>query len=338
MIYTMAHDYAAQMIMIMVFMAAVSVALPLYFRRQIGWTFTLSWMFFLLHCVWFGFNPWFTSSGLSAGVVFKLVLSVKENWILLAALPSLILLISDRNCAQLFRWLFIFFAVDAVYIIFGSGRGLMDAGNFDAAVMACVVPALFTMIDKKSYTDWLGIILLCIPIIFIKGESSKACLLIWAAAYYFSQGRWKIWVPIVAAGIAALVLIPEASNLSNRELLWSGAIKWLYGSDRLWSGVGLGGTSAILPLFKSMPYRAYLMHNDYVQILFDTGVLGLLFFLAVVLKTLWGLRRIPNMFASAVAFSALMLTYHPTHFIVPAIYLLIIVRISAMWRNNGTTI
>lgn len=75
-------------------------------------------------------------------------------------------------------------------------------------------------------------------------------------------------------------------NTNARQAMWEWSLAKFYENKKL-TGSGLGVLQATF-YSKKHPFGALLMvHNDYVQIMCDTGLIGLILFLSIFLAMLW---------------------------------------------------
>lgn len=113
-------------------------------------------------------------------------------------------------------------------------------------------------------------------------------------AYLFSSmaSRYSLKLRLTVSAGAMLVSLlggyvlwgKELWNPSGRFLIWKEAIKWWYGHYNIWFGTGAGTTSILLPYIQrqtNLEIGQWFLwfHNEWAQILFEQGIVGLLSFI-----------------------------------------------------------
>ncbi|MFD0673978.1 O-antigen ligase family protein [Cohnella sp. GCM10027633] len=99
-------------------------------------------------------------------------------------------------------------------------------------------------------------------------------LLPWAAATIGFAGAYGLW-----AGTAGERLSGQYETATSRFLLYKDALAMFM--DRPWFGYGGDSWRTMLGLYQSEPYVGNEVHNGYLAILLDTGVVGLTVLLAM---------------------------------------------------------
>jgi hypothetical protein len=116
-------------------------------------------------------------------------------------------------------------------------------------------------------------------------------------------------VALLIGGMVAVVLAPGQSDLM-RVHFWSVALHGL-----TWLGNGVGSFNVVHVLYRGSVVRAGNVHNDFIQLIFEFGLVGLVPIGILVA----GLRRVnATDWAVLVAFAVLGLVYFPLWSAVPA--------------------
>lgn len=122
---------------------------------------------------------------------------------------------------------------------------------------------------------------------------------------------------ILPIGVIAYYLQPtQFFSSTGRFWFWGEIWKWFTDSGKLWLGHGTGALDIILrsKLATDPEYRTVIWaHNDYLQILFDNGILGLSLFLLAALFTLRQAFKNTAVFAALCAYLATALFNFPMH-------------------------
>lgn len=91
---------------------------------------------------------------------------------------------------------------------------------------------------------------------------------------------FREWAPLKLVAVGApiatglLLLGPELYTSNDRLRFWSEILQWWYDSGQWFTGLGNGTAQMIFP--NKSPTGYPWAHNDFIQILFENGILGLL--------------------------------------------------------------
>jgi O-antigen ligase len=155
---------------------------------------------------------------------------------------------------------------------------------FGAAALLVVIAYL--LILTESRIAWAGAIVS--GILFITVNYSKP------------RTRWIVWGIVLAGGVIVYFLFPEIiqrrlttvftkspeSTLTRRLFFYEGALRAFFASPFI--GNGIGNFTMFLARFRSPDYWIYKSedlvphaHNEYLEILSETGIIGLALFCAI---------------------------------------------------------
>ncbi len=206
--------------------------------------------------------------------------------------------------------------IPAGITILGSGREVISTlGNatYFAGYLLLIIPVLLGVLLNKNHSPFaqsvVAVLLLVALFLLLKTESRSA----WLAAFIgitlfvllnFTSSKYRlIGVAVVLLSvIAGYFLFPELfqkrianmfdlnpqSSFARRLYFYEGAWKAFLASPLI--GHGLGNFTVFLPKFRSPDYWMYQSedivphaHNEFLEILSETGILGLSAFLFVVI-------------------------------------------------------
>lgn len=279
--------------------------LGLRFRKRLGLPVVVIWGYFLCSALMTFENPF----SYSWGIPFQLDQSSGQAFAQLLMVPLMVLAIPR---AWFHRWkvALVTVALLDVLAVFIWGKGVMIATSFDAAFMALLVPM----------ANVLAIFPLMVGIIYAKGSTAFLVLIAEAAGAILIIKKIRHIAPILAAVSMALLL---AVYTQGHELLeptgrlnsWRRYMAWWDTCANHVFGTGTGTFMWISPYTKIFGDNAFLhMHNDWLQVLFEGGTIGLSLLLAFAGHLLWKSRHRPYHFTTVCGLMACMLTYHPLHF------------------------
>jgi O-antigen ligase len=189
---------------------------------------------------------------------------------------------------------------------FSGGAG--DPNFFAAAIVAGIMLAMVLFVtarrggERSLAAGCVGLLALALAASQSRGGMIAGVVLVLAALVLFKRQRaWVLaFVAVVAAVIAAWFSVsPSAweriqdvdNGGSGRTDLWT--LSWRAFEDNPITGVGLFNYSAAAPDYTDesgalsridllMRHEHEVVHNAYLQVLSDTGVVGLVLFLTVI--------------------------------------------------------
>jgi len=241
-------------------------------------------------------------------------------------LPILFGQITGATAQKLLQGIGVILCFDAVALYWGAQygirRGFLEASTFDAGAMIIVFMLLLPRRDVVS--NWLKLALLASAIV-TGGETMKAMCVAFVIAYgaklIMKIGRVREQVCyFVLVGVCLIVLFYAAPIMfddSGRFEIWLTYLPRVFDS---WIvalfGNGAGSFEWFGASHKVGGAHLLILHNEFVQILFEYGLIAFgLFvgFVVFILKRLWAY---PSDFAAGVAYVLYMFVYYPMHFII----------------------
>ncbi|MCR8636440.1 O-antigen ligase family protein [Paenibacillus radicis (ex Xue et al. 2023)] len=168
-------------------------------------------------------------------------------------------------------------------------------------LLAVLLSILFYILERKRSQ----LILLLINAIGLWLTFSRSVWVLWALLIVcciiaFKQMREKtVLVSIISMHALSLVVSAmikqdlsafwnrarnihtQASEYQLRTVYWQDSLMMI--KDHLWSGTGGGGWSVLLPYYRSEPYFVRFVHNHYLQVGLDVGVVGIIILVALII-------------------------------------------------------
>ncbi|MFI5251666.1 MAG: O-antigen ligase family protein [Bacteroidota bacterium] len=164
------------------------------------------------------------------------------------------------------------------------------------ALMILVISILYLLVMTESRSAWIGA-LVSMGLFFLINYSKSSI-------------RWMFLGGLCAAAIATYFLFPELiqrrlstislnnpeSSLARRLFFYEGAIRAFLASPVI--GNGVGNFSIVLPKFRSTNYWMFKSedivphaHNEYLEILSETGIIGFTVFIIILVLTFKSIGR-----------------------------------------------
>jgi len=214
-------------------------------------------------------------------------------------------------------------AVIESIMLLGFDRTLFYGTTFSSAY--CLLSLLF-FDPRKSKLDWLLIAPLVTCLVYAGSTTAFVALLMLPVLFKFYRNQFSVLIYTIA--LSALVYLKRDLLDSNGRLdMWSSYLDQWANHFPFFSGSGFGTWEWIGPfIYKAHDGMRFVWpHNDYLQVLFEGGVIGFALLLAVIVEALLKIRKRPKLFALGLGFLVFMFTYYPLHWTttqVLALYLL----------------
>lgn len=226
------------------------------------------------------------------------------------------------------------FWIIARVLLYGQNSAYAILGNpaMDASFLATMLPLIFWGIKQKFYkTSLFNLLIVLIAIVLTKSSTGIGGVGVALAAFLLVQyGRKALLVIFPAAlGISFLAYIylkDELLNPNGRYSIWQMAMKFFMNETNIIWGAGSDSFYFWGPEIQTMDAiehhvkpgtvitTFFWMHNDWLQTLFENGILGLLaltlLFLCL-LKFSWAKKN--ALFPMICTFGFVALTQMPFH-------------------------
>lgn len=293
--------------------------------QKVGWFASLAWLYFSLNASILAFWPNFEP--ILPGLKHQLSTMGAQNLILLLVIPLLVFINSFNFLSYSIVFLYYLFFIDAICIIFGF-RGLMTGNTLDTSLIAALIPITSNgaiYLNNKEYLKinrYLYLVVSLLAIFMAGGATSYLCLMAMGFVYCLKVKRYKeLSVAVLALGLLIYLFGSEAFKPGDRPMLWAQHMDfWLQlPTSYHWFGTGFGSYQWIGPFLNSkFAGKGFIwMHNDYLQLLFETGYIGLLTLIGLI--TMWFKKEwnrseyASNKLIMMTGFITTMLTYSPLH-------------------------
>lgn len=279
----------------------------------------ICWGYFVLHAAVTAYLPHWSPDGVTPDLAVRIQRNASQTmFMLLIYLPALWTLPNKIHRYFMFG-LGCLLVFDFVWMNqFGWGV-LFTWPSFETAMAALVLPFLYH--ERDRHHNVIAVILWAY-IAYYHGTTGLLCGIFGLVAYLLCIRQW--WVAIIPGLTLPLVLWMHGPGprTSGRIEAWTTYMDWWeHFANPVW-GLGTGAAEWVIPFISWKPdatalaQTMNLMHNDWLQIVFDTGLVGLLSSLIIYTWALYRLWPKPQYFATAVAFGVAMLSYFPLHYAV----------------------
>lgn len=224
--------------------------------------------------------------------------------------------------------------VDCILVIM-LHHGVLDNAAMDGSFIACMVPLIWFL-----WKDFRTLALFLYPIAafaIYKADSSTA----WAAFFLVhAAGLLQRTHPVLAvvtlfygAFSGAFVMGHELLNPNGRTYIWRGSLKYWWTNFNPLLGSGTGTFELFGPHLQSqggaLPTTFFIwMHNDWIQILFEQGAIGLALALVVYFWALKETWRSQCTFACLVGYGMIMCTQMPLRYAPSALFGAVLLRLA----------
>jgi hypothetical protein len=237
-------------------------------------------------------------------------------------------------------WIFLEFLciIDSVLVI-KNNYGILNVGSMDGTFLALMLqPILWrgwkAINLKNKWMTIYAILVVLLPVIAIIRTSGSTIFFIISVEFFallFAEKKY-IWSVVLSVIVLIAGKLHEGSELLNpngRLEIWKQAMHWWSQYANHWIGTGTGSYLWIGPstqVDSKMTVLWLWLHNEYLQILFEQGYVGLFLSLAVWFMALYRSRKTPWLFATFAGASVAMCTQFPLRFVATELLFLLILR------------
>jgi hypothetical protein len=276
---------------------------------------------------WSGYEARLTSSANAFGIIFESV--------------AFIAYLDQKGLDAFYKFLEWVVIVNCTIVIF-NGYGIFNAYSMDNVFAVMMIPIMwFRNWPARSFNSWIYYSMkVVIPLIAMYktgGSTSFIALTAIFAAFAIATGILELIVLItITAAVGVFVNGSYLFNPGQRATDWPRMMAWWYENQSMFLGSGTG-TFEWISFFhipKGPEGYAIWLHNDYLQAIFEQGLVG--FFLYSVLaiycvKQSW---RKPWLFASFAGVAVIMFTFYPFRFILSELVIVCLLRESFECNQN----
>lgn len=283
----------------------------------------LFWIYCLVSAIWVFMNPW------QYGEPFQPSLDASSAE---AAFQMLVIPFAALACAHqdhltktVWRVLAAICVIDSILLWCPWQYGLWNVKSMDTTAIAMMSVAVWDKLYQgRGWQDKIIAILawFCVLTILFRGKSTGIFVLaagLGVDILLRAGWRWALGVTAGVLGTGWLYLGSSLVDDSARFKAWSSFLDWWSYHVNVWFGSGLGTFQWMAPWINPGSKQIfYWAHNEYLQLLFEGGIIGCALFGWVmwdVLKAAWKQRKIEKWMLPACAATAVgCLTQFPMRF------------------------
>ena len=215
--------------------------------------------------------------------------------------------------------------------------GIFGNYSMDGVAIALVLPSLFAIHTPYIAFDLLKRALPLIALILNPGTTPLLCLGV-AAVYHLIHIKRTPQAIFLGSLIllAGLVHVgpKELINPSDRFEKWSLFMSWWWDYGKHLLGTGLGSFEWLGFVIQGQPKhnQFLMMHNEYLQVLFEGGVIGLTLFLTGFVFTLKKSKETHWLFLTWIMAGITFLTQYPLRFMILQTFLVLM--LAETWKGK----
>lgn len=200
----------------------------------------------------------------------------------------------------------------------------------NASMNGCLIAMTWPLASQRMLTDRrltqlarslsnLAVTLLALGAVFYSGQAAPVVMITVMVAAEFIAAEKHIFI-LTAAIPAALGFYLQGHNLihdNGRIVRWKQILGWWVDSGRYLFGHGTGTGQVIFPLqgiTESATTKIFWAHNDYLQVIFENGVAGILALLTMGGFLLWHSRHRGWLFMSIAGYMVCMFFNSPMRY------------------------
>lgn len=289
---------------------------------------------------------WVLISGANVIANPKIVLTIMELRLKLVASRSfmvtamLLYFVSNISSYALTGLMFLVQGLAALNcgLLLSVGHGLFNADSMDATFIAMTIPMSLYINNKHLGLKW-RILVSAIPILTVfravsigAGGSTPVFVLATQVASYLVATRHSYFILPTFASLFGFgywargeAIYSSPDRISNWKLFMS----WWWENANIYLGSGSGTFQWLGPAIQNRADNLYVwMHNDFMQIAFEQGLLGIALAVALLVTCLRRAWERPWLVASIGGVCFSMLTQFPLRFAASQLFLLLLIRLS----------
>lgn len=310
----------------------------------IQWPIKMVWIYFVavtgIHSYWPYYVPKFAPS-----LSNVLAWSSTQCLFQMMFFTLIIFLTNEKTHTKLVTFMKWYLAFDAVTILCGW-QGIFSAITYDATLMACLM--LFWNPGRKRKLEFIGLGLFMATIIYTRARNASMIIGIMLVSNILQflwhtisrKAFFRASIAGLTVALASLYLYWPKILSDPRIGTWKSFIGWWSENADTAYGTGLGSIEWIGPFLDPGPQYHdtgmgfYEAHNDWVQILIESGVIGFALAIFGYIYVATKLRGRDLTIWLGIGFG--MIFYYPTHsWIVQILALIIMTRMEKKNAQNS---
>lgn len=213
----------------------------------------------------------------------------------------------------------LFFAFSVIVTLGYTTMGASGNPSMNGCMIAVLLP--FAALLFQGVPEYVWIALAATAIFKTDASIPVGVLFVVVSSGYWAKNGWlfglRQLVVMTPLFVVGYYLNPaQFFTTTGRWHIWTETLSWWWSSGKLWFGLGTGALDTILrhKLSTDPHYKTVIWaHNDYLQVLFDNGIVGLCFLLIALVKTLEKSFSRPWLFSACMGYAATALFNFPMH-------------------------
>lgn len=263
------------------------------------------------------------ASGIHAGEWQMVATSVNASMLGLALVMLFFSILGDRSI--IFELGFVVCMMSSVYTLYWQNKlGFVANESMNGCLIALTWPLALArnsvyLAGKKELPLVITLVSLhAWAAVFYSGEATPIMMLtamVFAEFYAKKKYSWMA-VALVPLGIGYLMQGDQLTAPRGRIDYWRNILGWWVDSGKILFGNGSGTGQIIFPtqgIIEHKPKWVFWAHSDYVQLLFENGVIGLAAFGVLLYFLLKRSLSRPLLFSAVVGYAVCMIFNSPSH-------------------------
>lgn len=315
-----------------------------FITHKTNWLFGLAVLYIVGNGVYFSYYKE-NLYRLNDSLIKSMTSNAASKTSLLLLLLTISLLLAELDIRRVRRWITAISLCNILLVFIkhipgvenlraGIPSGLIDVAGINAAGIAITMPAILSTINSKGLRLYLslGAIGLCFLPVWLSGSSNAHGVFVVSLSVYLIAVFGIGWVSLLLSSIALVFtggmgfyfLRNNFLNDSSRFDAYRSFMGYWYKSMPFFTGAGLGSFSSLsvpiqlqtgynIDIAKNVGVFFFHLHSDWLQILFETGAIGLILSILVFTYSALRFRRCPAEFTMLVSTAAFMVFYYPLH-------------------------
>lgn len=250
-----------------------------------------------------------------------------------AAIALLFIHMMIAMSGSLYKWMSFFQViafVNALLIIVGAIGFQKPWGILlNASMSGCFSAAMIPLFYCGKRMPIVAALLLPISVL-VSGQSLPIAVMFFTLGVFLLRNRMYsliIGAVITSVTVGFCITGSDLFESSGRTIIWNAAFQWWYSNSNWFLGAGSGSFSAIGPALSPDKNALFLfMHSDWLQVLFEQGLIGLVLVVGLYGLSLYKAWNKPACFYALIAYGAWAAANMPTRYALSAIYGLFLVR------------
>lgn len=310
-----------------------TILLGIRLERSYGWLIVACYCYSLLTCAYLFLNL----DSVWGQLQIRIDASSAITYISIMLIPLVISELSQKWTAYLWTFFTILNLINCL-IVLSFGYGIFNASSMDSSMIALFsIFPMIAMLDvlKERGLKWanapIAVVVLLIPIItiiFTQGSTAYFVLGAGLLGAMFVKGMYRtgLWLLVVCLSLAYLTQGEKLLSTSGRWWHWKMFMDFWFDNANIWIGAGSGSFQWLGPAIQGPTKEAFLfMHNEYLQVLFEQGIIGFSLLMALWLISMWKVRKSAWLFGTFCAASVSMLTQFPLRFFVSQVFIALLI-------------